>query len=95
MAEQVSTAGHGPSRGYSGMNRKLDEYLDSHPDHKGEKASRSRSLGPQPTDFKRRPASEEAARTLLVHLEEAQRKVAQAIQTVREGLALYGEIRKT
>jgi hypothetical protein len=52
MAETVSTAGHGPSSGYSGMNAHLDNYLNSHPAHADEQKSRRRSLGPRPGDYK-------------------------------------------
>jgi hypothetical protein len=41
----ISDSGHGPSRGYSGMNAHLKKYLDRHPKHSSEQASRRKSFG--------------------------------------------------
>lgn len=45
MSEEISDAGHGPSRGFSGMNDHIKRYLEKHPAHKDEQKSRSRCLG--------------------------------------------------
>jgi hypothetical protein len=55
MAENVSTAGHGPSRGYSSMGPHLGKYLAKHPAHAGESKARKRSMGPRSSDFKKKP----------------------------------------
>lgn len=40
-----STAGHGPKRGFSSMNRALRRYLNQHPDHRAEQKRRRRGFG--------------------------------------------------
>jgi hypothetical protein len=53
--ESVSTAGHGPSRGFSSMGPALNKYLSEHPGHSSESKSRSRSMGPRSSDFRKKP----------------------------------------
>lgn len=58
--DTISDAGHGPSRGFSGMNKHLLGYLRGHPKHAAEQESRSKSLGRTP--FRRRKQKRAARR---------------------------------
>lgn len=58
--DNISDAGHGPARGYSGMNKHLLQYFRKHPQHAAEQESRSKSLGRTP--YRRLKRRKRAAR---------------------------------
>jgi hypothetical protein len=73
------------------MNSTLDAYLKGHPDHAAESLSRSRSLGPRASDFRRQKPdkTEEEALGLLAHMEIARQRLDMAIKSLKSGLAAY------
>lgn len=95
MPESVSTAGHGPVGGYSGMLKNLNAFL-----RKGEapgavERRRRAAFGPQ---AHKRPKpvldrSLEASEALLAYLEAARGRLDLLIADVRNGMEIAKKIR--
>jgi len=96
MPESVSTAGHGPARGYSGMIKNIDAFLRKGEGPGAVERRRRAAFGPQ---VHQRPKplldrSLEASEALLAYLEDARIKIDKIICDVRDGMEIARKIRE-